>query len=279
MLYSHDWLRTLVPHTLPAADLAARIGRHVATIDDVRPLRQDLAPIVIARVLEAGRHPNSDHLWVTRVDDGSGTPLDVVCGAPNVVAGTLYPFARVGTVMPTGNKGGILIEKRKIRGEWSCGMLCSARELGLGEDHDGIMPLDLDVPTGTPLLAALAVGDTSLDVDVLPNRPDLFSHLGLAREVAPLTATALRTLREVIAAEVGMAAPAMPTIVRGASTAATAGLSIRVDDATACPRYLAAVIRGVRVGASPEWLQRRLEAVGARSISNVASVVAIITRA
>lgn len=265
MLYSHDWLRTFVPHDLPASEAAALIGRHVATIDHLQPLRADLAPIVIARVVEAGRHPNSDHLWVTKVDDGSGTLLDVVCGAPNVVAGTLYPFARVGTVMPTGNKGGILIEKRKIRGEWSTGMLCSAKELGLGEDHDGIMPLDLDVPTGTPLLQALPIGDVQLEVDVLPNRPDLFCHLGMARELSAISGHARRSLHEVIAAETGHVALALPAPVSGPS----GGLTVQLKDHDGCPRYMAVVIRGVRVGPSPSWLVQRLDAVGSRSISNV----------
>ncbi|MBK8249414.1 MAG: phenylalanine--tRNA ligase subunit beta [Gemmatimonadetes bacterium] len=272
MLYSHDWLRALVPHDRSATDLAALIGRHVATIDALTPLRADLVPIVVARVVEAGRHPNSDHLWVTKVDDGTGALLDVVCGAPNVVAGTLYPFARVGTVMPTGNKGGILIERRKIRGEWSTGMLCSARELGLGEDHDGIMPLDLDVPTGTSLLAALPVGDTCLDVDVLPNRPDLFSQLGMAREVAALTRTRLRPLVDVVASEAGGAALTLPAATRGREAATAGGVQVRLEDRAGCPRYMAAVVRGVTVGPSPEWLVNRLASVGARSISNVVDV-------
>jgi phenylalanyl-tRNA synthetase beta chain len=203
MLYSHDWLRTIVPHGRGAADVARLIGRHVATIDDVRAVRQDLAPIVVARVVEAGPHPNSDHLTVTKVDDGSGTLQEVVCGAPNVVVGTLYPFARVGTVMPSGNKGGILIEKRKIRGEWSSGMLCSARELGIGEEYDGIMPLDVDVPPGTPLLDALPVSDVLFDVDVLPNRPDLLSHRGMARELAGLTGVPALDASALVAAECG----------------------------------------------------------------------------
>ncbi len=272
MLYSHDWLRTFVPHDVPVGDLAALIGRHVATVDDVRVLRQDLVPIVVARVIEAGRHPDSDHLWVTKVDDGTGALLDVVCGAPNVVAGTMYPFARVGTVMPTGNKGGILIERRKIRGQWSNGMLCSARELGLGEDHDGIMPLDLDVATGTPLLQALAVGDTLLEVDVLPNRPDLFSHLGMAREVASLTRVPRRSLLDVVRAETGGTRAALPGIAQGAESIEGGGLSVKIEDREGCPRYMAAVIRGVKVGPSPAWLVDRLAAVGARSISNVVDV-------
>lgn len=120
MRASHEWLRAFVPHDLTAAEVERLISTHVATVDKVEALRADLAPIVVGRVLEAGRHPDSDHLWLTKVDDGSGTPLEVVCGAANVVVGTLYPFARTGTVMPNGMK----IEKRKIRGVVSNGMLC-----------------------------------------------------------------------------------------------------------------------------------------------------------
>ena len=111
-------------------------------------LREDLKDVVIGRVMQADRHPNADTLWVTKVDDGSGELLDVVCGAPVVTVGTLYPFARAGITLP----GGIKLEKRKIRGEISNGMLCSARELGLGADHAGIMALDIDVAPGTPFL-------------------------------------------------------------------------------------------------------------------------------
>src|SRR4029079_4920362 len=118
---------------------------------------------------------------ITKVDAGTGELLDVVCGAPNVQAGKLYPFARTGTMMPAG----FTIERRKIRGAVSNGMLCSAREIGLGEEQDGILELDVDVPVGTPLLAALpSVSDTRIVVDVGANRPDLLSHLGVAREVA-----------------------------------------------------------------------------------------------
>jgi phenylalanyl-tRNA synthetase beta chain len=269
MLYSHDWLRTIVPHARSADEVARLIGRHVATVDDLRAVRQDLAPIVVARVVHVARHPNSDHLWVTRVDDGSGELLDVVCGAPNVVEGTLYPFARVGTVMPSGNKDGTLIEKRKIRGEWSSGMLCSARELGIGEEYDGIMPLDIDVPTGTPLLSALPLSDVQLDVDVLPNRPDLLSHLGLARELAALTGTVARGGTALVAHETGTEPAAIPPAVAGEREAISGGVHVRLEDPEGCPRYLGVVIRGVQVGPSPDWLVKRLAAVGSRSISNV----------
>src|SRR5690606_38398412 len=115
-----------------------------ATVEEIHSLRQDLAPIVVAKVVEAARHPDSEHLSVTRVDAGGGELLDVVCGAPNVRAGALYPFAPVGAVMPDGLK----IERRKIRGAVSAGMLCSARELGLGSDHEGILELQVDAAPG-----------------------------------------------------------------------------------------------------------------------------------
>ncbi|HRP09127.1 MAG TPA: hypothetical protein PLL69_11640, partial [Gemmatimonadales bacterium] len=125
-------------------------------------------------------HPDADKLRVTTVDDGSGEIRHVVCGASNVTAGHRYPFARLGTVMP----GGLVIERRKIRGQVSEGMLCSARELGLGEDHDGIHTLDTDAAPGTPLTDVLSAGDHRLVIDVTPNRPDLLGHKGVARELA-----------------------------------------------------------------------------------------------
>ena len=282
MLYSHEWLRAYVPHDRSPDEIAALIGRHVATIDGVRQLREDLAPIVIARVVSAARHPNSDHLWVTKVDDGSGDVLDVVCGAPNVTEGALYPFARVGTIMPTGNKGGILIERRKIRGELSSGMLCSAKELGLGEDHEGIFALDVDVPTGTPLLEAMPIGDVCLEADVLANRPDLLSHRGMARELAALLDTPLLGLEEVAGREThgagretegaGLHMASIAAPVAHSSSASSGGVTIRLEDPDGCPRYMAVVVRGLKVGPSPDWLVRRLDAIGVRSISNVVDV-------
>ncbi|HEX4931898.1 MAG TPA: phenylalanine--tRNA ligase subunit beta [Gemmatimonadaceae bacterium] len=281
MLISHEWLRAFVPHTLTAAELRALITAHVATVDGMERLRADLASIVVARVVKAGRHPNSDHLWVTKVDDGTGELVDVVCGAPNVVEGAMYPFARVGTVMPTGNKGGILIERRKIRGEVSCGMLCSARELGLGEDHDGILALDVDVPTGTPFLDAVAVGDVQYDIDVLANRPDLLSHWGMAREVAALQGLEVRDPVELFTVDAttgqvafgdgvqGRVPSAGGTAIHDLYRTGSGGAQVQLEDTDGCPRYMGVVIRGVKVGPSPDWLVRRLAALGLRSISNV----------
>lgn len=260
MIVSHEWLKQFVPHTRNAQDIGDALSRHCVTLDNIERLGAELASFVVAQVVEAGRHPNSDHLWVTKVDDGSGTLLDVVCGAPNVVVGTKYPFARTGTVMP----GGLKIEKRKIRGETSNGMLCSSRELGLGQEHDGILALDTDVVPGTPLLDVLPIADARLDLDVLPNRPDLLSHVGVAREIAAVLGVPMSERP----AEIAPGALNVP-VYSAPSSAAGAYATVRVDDTVSCPRYVAAVITGVQVGPSPDWLRQRLESIGQRSISNV----------
>ncbi len=260
MNVSHEWLRAIVPHTLTPAQVRDLITERVATVDEIVALRADLAPIVIARVVEAVRHPDSDHLWVTRVDAGGPELVDVVCGAPNVKAGALYPFAPSGTTMP----GGLKLDKRKIRGAWSNGMLCSARELGLGDNHEGILELASDAAPGTRFLDAVAAGDTKIVIDVLPNRPDLLSHFGVGREVAAALGVpfALPTIP-------GARTLGVPTAGRGATHARAGTVEVRVDDAALAPRYMAVVIRGVAVAPSPEWLVARLQSVGVRSINNV----------
>ncbi len=256
---SVQWLNAFLGTPRSASELRDLITSHTATVDEMIALRDDLAPIVIARVVEEAPHPDSDHLHVTKVDMGSGELLDVVCGAPNVQAGKLYPFAPTGTVMP----GGLKIEKRKIRGQTSNGMLCSARELGLGQEHDGILELDLDVPPGTPFLQAMSVGDTQLVIDVLPNRPDLLSHLGVAREIAAVTADT------VTLPDVGLADVAIPEARRFRRAGNAGGVVLHLEDATLASRYMGVVIRGLHVGPSPQWLVDRLTAVGSRSINNV----------
>ena len=253
---SVEWLRAFVETDLSPEALRDLVTARVATVDAVEAVRVDLAALVVGRVLTAERHPDSDHLWVTTVDAGGAEPLDVICGAPNVQVGVRYPFAPTGTTMPNGMK----IEKRKIRGRVSNGMLCSARELGLGDEHEGILPLDTEAAPGTPLLAALPLGDTRLVVDVLPNRPDLLSHRGLAREIA---AAVGKPLRE----------PSEPGVLRAVLPQTTSGAGlVSVQHAEDAPAYVAAIVRGVRVGPSPAWLVRRLETVGVRSINNVVDV-------
>ncbi len=259
MNLSHEWLARFVPHGRSPEQVRDLITAHVATVEGFERLRADLAPFVVARVVESERIPDTK-LSFNKVDDGSGALLEVICGAPNVTVGTTYPFARTGTVMPAGLK----IEKRKIRGFTSNGMLCSARELGLGEDHDGILALETDAAPGTPLLEVLPLGDVRLVVDVLPNRPDLLSHLGFARELHALTG-----IRLTPPVELADLPPVPAPASVGAAEAASDGLRVRLEDAEGCPRYTAAVITGVTVCPSPAWLKASIEAIGGRSINNV----------
>jgi phenylalanyl-tRNA synthetase beta chain len=256
---SVEWLNAFVDTRKSAAELRDLITAHTATVEELVALRADLAPIVVARVVEEAAHPDSDHLHITKVDMGTGELLDVVCGAPNVQAGKLYPFAPTGTVMP----GGLKIEKRKIRGQTSNGMLCSARELGLGQEHDGIMELDLDVAPGTPFLRAVPVGDARLVIDVLPNRSDLLSHLGIAREIAAVSGLELHL------PEIGVEQGVVPDPKRFRRAGNAGGVVLHLEDATLASRYMGVVIRGVKVGPSPQWLIDRLAAVGSRSINNI----------
>lgn len=260
---SYEWLRAFVPFDQTPQQLRDLLTSRCATVDDLVQLNGDLRDIVIGRVVEAGRHPNSDHLWLAKVDTGGGTLVDVVCGAPNVSTDTLYPFAPVGAVLP----GGVKVERRKIRGETSEGMLCSARELGLGEDEAGIMALAIDAKPGARLLDAMPIGDTRLIIDVLPNRPDLLSHEGLAREIAAATGLTI-TRPEIVDAK--------PFVVRTHTVKATSGkvgdVTVRLEDTEGCVRYAGAVITGVRIGPSPRWLAQRIEAAGSRSINNVVDV-------
>ncbi len=259
MKASLRWLEAFLRRPLDARDVAARLAMLGAPVDGIEPLGGDLSPFVVALVTEVRPHPNADKLSVTTVDDGSGTLHSVVCGAPNVAAGSKYPFARLGTVMP----GGLVIEKRKLRGEPSEGMLCSSRELGLGEEHDGLMTLATEAPPGTPLLEVLDGGDQRLDVDVTPNRPDLMGHKGLARELASSYGVAFRLpeIPDEVALDLPMPARATVDVLVG-------GVRLGVTDG-GCGRFLAGVIRGVRVGPSPAWLRQRLEGAGVRSINNV----------
>ena len=257
---SYEWLRMFVPFDLSPTELRDLLTSRCATVDDLVAFRKDLGDVVIARVVEVKKHPNSDHLWLTKVDAGRGTLLDVVCGAANVSADTLYPFAPVGAVLP----GGVKIEKKKIRGETSEGMLCSARELGLGQDHEGIMALTIPAEPGSKFLDVMPVGDTCLVIDVMPNRPDLLSHEGLAREIAAATGGEVR--RPDIAEE-------KPFVIRTHTVKATSGkvgeVTVKLEDTDGCLRYAGAVITGLKVGPSPDWLVQRLQSVGARSINNV----------
>ena len=258
---SRLWLEAFLRRRLDASELASRLAMLGVPCDAIEPLHPGLDQVVIGLVESVRAHPNADRLRLCLVNDGTATRLNVVCGAPNVAEGKKYPFARIGVTLP----GGVALERRKIRGEPSEGMLCSARELGLGQEHDGILELATDAAPGTALLEALPVADDRLVLDVTPNRPDLLGHKGIARELAQSYGVALRLPEIPGAPSAGLA-----TLRRVESNRAkVGGVTVGSDDPEGCARFTAVVIRGVKIGPSPAWLSRRLEAAGVRSISNV----------
>src|SRR5206468_10616228 len=217
---------------------------------------RDLGDVLIARVLEVKHHPNADRLSACLVDaGGAGGPLEVVCGAPNVQAGKAYPFAPVGAVLP----GGLKLDRRKIRGVESNGMLCSAKELGLGDDHAGILELATDAAPGSRFLDVEPIADDQIVFDVTANRPDLLCHKGVARELAASLGAVVKLpeLQSVRRLD-GQSNRLTPN--RLTARGVVDGVEVRLEDPEGAPRYMIAVIRGVRVGPSPRWLAQPLEA-------------------
>ena len=268
MNVSDRWLRDIAPGIREDADtLADRLGMLGAPVEEIVRPGADLGDIVVGRVLEAGPHPNADRLSLCRVDAGDDEPLQVVCGAPHIAEGALYPFAPVGSTIP----GGMKIRKAKIRGQYSHGMLCSEKELGLGPDQGGIMRLSDDLTVGAPLVEALALGEARLTLEITPNRPDLLSHVGVARELAPAGTHGIELPPFPSADDEERSDAEMPALdLRRCATEGKAGaVEVEIQDADGCPRYMAAVVEGVEVGPSPGWLTSRLRSIGQRPINNV----------
>ncbi|MDE2861172.1 MAG: phenylalanine--tRNA ligase subunit beta [Chloroflexota bacterium] len=249
------WLREFVDVDLPPEELAHRLtmsGTEVGSIDVIGGTWDN---VFVAQVDSIDPHPNADRLKLATVTL-HGEQVTVVCGAPNIAAGQLVAFARVGACLVDPRTGDIeTLRAATIRGVESAGMVCSERELALGDDHAGILVLPEDAPIGATLSEYL--GDVVFDLEVTPNRPDCMSILGIAREVAALTGA---TLRE---PDLSYAEEGEP--VEGA-------VSVEIVDASLCPRYTASVIRGVQVGPSPRWMQDRLLRAGQRPINNVVDV-------
>jgi phenylalanyl-tRNA synthetase beta chain len=251
-----SWLREYVDIELPIEELARQLVFTSCEVDRIVrrgvPGGDNLRHFVVGRVLEADKHPNADKLQLTKVDVGSGEPRSIVCGAWNFGAGATVAVVVPGGVMPGGE---FTIEKRKLRGEVSDGMILSERELELGQDHGGIMLLPGELDPGTPLADVLPLGDDVLEIETLYNRPDLTAIYGIAREVAALTGAALRPL------------PGEEPKRDGDEP-----FSITVDDLEACPRFIARVFRDATIAESPAWLKARLMGAGMRPISNVVDI-------
>jgi phenylalanyl-tRNA synthetase beta chain len=252
MKFSEHWLRTLVDPPIDSDSLAHALTMAGLEVEESARSAPPFSGVVAARVLGVERHPNADRLTVCRVDVGSGVPLSIVCGAPNVATGIVVPCALVGATLPAG----LEIRKTAMRGVESQGMLCSASELGISEDSAGLLVLDSNVPVGTDVRKALDLDDVVLTLKLTPNRADCLSVLGLAREVAAITASPLQ-----------YSLP--PKIV--ATSKSSRG--VRVEDPQACPRFCGRVISGIDATApTPMWMKQRLERSGIRSISAVVDV-------
>ena len=258
MLIPISWLKRYVPVDMPAKELAHRLTMAGLEIDAVREVGADWGrdKVVVGHVMAVDRHPNADRLTVPTLDLGGGETAQVVCGGPNLAVGQKIAFAHAGAMLYSTKSGKTQPLKRsKIRGVESAGMVCSEVELGLGEDHEGIMVLSEDAPVGTPLVDYL--GDAVLDADVTPNRPDCLSILGVAHEVAALTG-----------ATVVEPDPTYPEL----GDPIERDVTVEIADPDFCSRYAASLIRGVTVGPSPDWLKDALAAVGMRPINNIVDV-------
>lgn len=253
MKVSLNWLKDFVEIPFSHEELATRLSLAGLEVEEIilRGIAEE--KVVVGKVLRSERHPDADRLKVCLVDVGN-EQLQIVCGAPNVAEGEKVPVALVGAELPNG----LMIKKAKIRGVESNGMICAEDELGLSDNHSGIMVLPQDAPVGMKLKDYLAsLSDIVFDLSITPNRPDCLSHLGVAREIAAQTDTEL-TMPYIEVKEEG---PDIHQLTR-----------VTIHNPEGCPRYAARVIRNVSIGPSPAWLKNRLEAVGIRSINNVVDV-------
>lgn len=262
MRISYEWLKSMVDVPEDPSDLVAEFVRTGTEVEAVEKVGADLANVVTAQVVSKKPHPDSDHMWLCQVSvgdrnvdaDGNPVPLQIVCGAQNFEEGDHIVTAMIGAVLP----GDFKIKKSKLRGVESCGMNCSARELGLGDDHDGIIILPKDAPVGMDYTDYLGMSDTVIDCEITPNRPDCLSMTGMAVEVAAMYDEDTHIELPSVKSEQGPDAHDL--------------VDVTIDDPELCKRYTARVVRNVKIGPSPEWLARRVVAAGSRPINNVVDV-------
>ena len=254
MKVSYDWLKSMVELPEDPSELSREFIRTGTEVESIETVGEAFDHVVTAQVVSKEPHPDSDHMWVCKVNVGEPEPLQIVCGAQNFNEGDHIVTAMIGAELP----GDVKIKKSKLRGVVSMGMNCSARELGLSADHEGIMILPEDAPVGMPLAQYLGTADTVLDCEITPNRPDCLSMIGIAREVGAICDRDYTVELPEIAQESG--APVADV------------LSVKIADAELCDRYVARIVRGVHVGASPDWLVQRLNACGIRPHNNIVDI-------
>ena len=248
MKFSVNWLREFVDLPKNPEDIAELLTRSGIETKNIETRGANIDKVIVSQITASSRHPNADRLTVCEVDDGSGTKSQIVCGATNYKVGDKVPLALPGAKLPNGTE----IRKSKLRGVESEGMLCSPIELGLGEDASGLLILSPDAKIGAPI-ADLFPADTILDVEITPNRGDLLSHFGLAREIAALSGKKLKTTAP---------EPKIETEKSGVTIAAT----------NECPFFSLRKIDNVKAGPSPQWLRAKIESVGVRSINNIVDI-------
>ncbi|HET9870761.1 MAG TPA: phenylalanine--tRNA ligase subunit beta [bacterium] len=252
MLISYNWLRRYLPLPESPETILPRLVQAGVEVGSVRQVGGDITGVVVAELLSVEKHPQADRLSLTQVTTGAET-FRVVCGAKNIAPGQKVPLAKLGAVLP----GDFKIKPAKIRGEESQGMLCSAKELGLAADAEGILILPADAPLGQDFTAYMGLPDTVFELEITPNRSDLLSHLGLARELGALLDRPV---------QLPEAAP------KESAPPAASRVKVSIEAPDLCFLYSARLIEGVKVGPSPHWLSQALERVGQKSINNVVDV-------
>lgn len=271
MNISYNWLKEYVRCPLSAEEVAAAltsIGLEVGSVEEAESIRGGLRGLVVGEVLTCEPHPDSDHMHVCTVNIGAAEPAQIVCGAPNVAAGQKVIVATLGTKLYDGDKE-FTIKKSKLRGVESCGMICAEDEIGVGTSHEGIMVLPAKTPVGLPAAEYFHLeSDYVLEVDITPNRADACSHYGVARDLyAYLVQNGYET------------SLSRPSVDSFKADNHDLDIPVRIENAEACPRYVAVSIKGCEVKESPDWLKRKLTTIGLRPINNIVDITNYIMMA
>ena len=259
MKISYNWLKEFIdfdenPEEL--GEILTQTGLEVEGIERIEKIPGGLSGIVIGEVIECDQHPNADKLKIAKVDIGSPTLADIVCGAPNVSKGQKVIVATVNTTIHPTKGEPFKIKKAKIRGEVSEGMICAEDEIGLGSSHDGIMVLETDLPNGTPAIELFETGeDYVYEIGLTPNRGDAASHLGSARDLKAFFQKELN----------------LPFVDK-LETTNTNPIKVTVEDTVGCPRFSGIYIKGIEVKPSPDWLQWKLKSIGLEPINNIVDI-------
>ena len=272
MNISYNWLKEYVDFNLQPQEVAealTSIGLEVGGVEEVESVRGGLKGLVVGHVLTCEAHPNSDHMHICTVDLGTGEPVQIVCGAPNVAAGQKVIVATLGTVLYGPEGESFTIKRSKLRGVESLGMICAEDEIGIGQSHDGIMILPAETPVGMPAAEYFQLeSDYLIEVDITPNRADACSHYGVARDLyAYLVQNGQPTALH------------RPSVEGFCVDNHDLDIVVEVENAEACPRYCAVSIKGCEVKESPEWLQKKLNTIGLRPINNIVDITNYIMMA